>query len=324
MDAPGAFALIVVNHGSHALLERNITAALVGWTVIVVDNPSTRTERIAVGKLCRERGWELVASPFNDGFGAGVNRGVRAAIELGCEVFVLLNPDASADAATLDALARDVREDPLRVVSPRVLTPAGRVEFRGAVVSLLTGRIRSGWIADDGDPEWVNWLAGACMAFSGELFERVGGFAEDYFLYWEDLDFSRRAVAHGAHLDVRSDLAVLHDEGGTQDRHGGPAKSHLYYYWNCRNRLVFGRRFHRGQWRTWVTSSPAQSWRILLRGGRRQILSDPGTLWAAIRGTLGGAVVCLRGPVDSLGPVAGPAVVGPAVATGHPMGRWVG
>lgn len=291
-----AFALVVVNYGAHELIAGNVpeSVAAAGARVYIVDNPSSIAECEAVRALCAERGWTLVASPANGGFGAGANQGVRAAAEDGLGVFVLLNPDASADGPVLAGLAEAVRADPGSVVSPRILGSDGHTDFDGAMVSLATGRTRMRQVDGDDPAEWVNWLTGACMAFDRATFEEVGGFAEDYFLYWEDVDFSRRAAACGRRLVVRHDLQVVHDEGGTQGSQGRRAKSHSYYYWNCRNRLVFGRRFAQVAWRDWLRATPAQSWQILLRGGRRQILSDPGTLLAAVRGTLAGVPASSR------------------------------
>ncbi|AXE39677.1 glycosyltransferase family 2 protein [Acidipropionibacterium virtanenii] len=290
------FALVIVNYGSHQLIADNVAGPVAeeGARVYVVDNPSSVAECQAVRQLCAERGWTLVASAANVGFGAGVNQGVRAAISDGLDVFVLLNPDAAADGPVLAGLARAVREDPGGVISPRVVGSDGHTDFDGAMVSLRTGRTRMRWIDSDGDGEWVNWLTGACMAFDRSTFEETGGFGEEYFLYWEDVDFSRRAVACGRHLAVRHDLLVVHDEGGTQGSQGRRAKSHSYYYWNCRNRVVFGRRFARVAWRDWLAATPSQSWQILLRGGRRQLLEDPGTFVAAVRGTLAGILVTAR------------------------------
>ena len=86
-------AIVVVNFGSHALLATNLEH-LAALSVVVVDNFSTDAERLTIRELSAERGWHLVEMPDNDGFGAGVNAGVRAAVALGHETFVVLNPDA--------------------------------------------------------------------------------------------------------------------------------------------------------------------------------------------------------------------------------------
>jgi hypothetical protein len=81
----------------------------------------------------------------------------------------------------------------------------------------------------------------------------------------------------------------VHDEGGTHGRTDGPAKSALYYRYNCRNRLAFAAR-HVGRRRLvrWILTTPGASWDILLRGGRRQLLGSPGLAWAALAGTCSG------------------------------------
>ena len=46
------------------------------------------------------------------------------------------------------------------------------------------------------------WVTGAFMGFRRTLFDRIGGFDEGYFMYYEDVDFCMRA----RHAGVRSDL----------------------------------------------------------------------------------------------------------------------
>ena len=49
----------------------------------------------------------------------------------------------------------------------------------------------------------------------------LGGFDDEYFLYWEDVDLSYRCTRAGGALLVRQDLEVLHDVGGTQEPTAG-------------------------------------------------------------------------------------------------------
>src|SRR5699024_7690143 len=162
------------------------------------------------------------------------------------------------------------------------------------------GRMRSGWSEHDDDPVWANWLSGACLAFSATAFDRLGGFGEDFFLYWEDVDISRRAVELGMHLDLRPDLLAVHDEGGTQQAGSARTKSPTYYFYNIRNRMLFGRRHLRGKdWARWVLASPRQSALIWMRGGRKQAFTEPRGLLAAGRGMLAGAAQLVRRPQPS-------------------------
>lgn len=299
-------AIVVVNYGSHRLLESGLTG-LGDQLIIVVDNFSILAERTAITRLAADRGWELVALPGNGGFGQGVNAGVRRASELGASSVILLNPDAILTAEVADALHRHCADRPNDLVTPRLIDSAGRSYFTGSFVELDSGTLR-GWRRkkEDGpvvlpsSADRMPWLTATCLAMSIDLWRRVDGMAEDYFLYWEDVDFSVRCVRAGARLVVRDDLVAVHDEGGTQtDRplslSKGPAKSDLYYRYNCRNRLLFANRMlTRGRQLRWALTTPRESWRIYLRGGRRQLLAHPAGLLAAIRGALSGLGLLIR------------------------------
>lgn len=289
-----AGALVVVNYDSHQLLRRNLAVLPDEISVFVVDNFSSPSEREAVSALCRDQAWQLVTMYDNRGFGAAVNAGVRRAIEHGCETAVLLNPDALASPHVLRELIAHAARDPRALIVPMIEDGSGRVVFEGVDLVLGTGRMLRRTHATPKDGRQL-WVTAACLAVHTELFLSLGGFDEDYFLYWEDVDFSIRAVRAGAQLVVREDLTAVHDEGGTQGDRSGRAKSNLYYFYNCRNRLLFAsKHLRRRDIARWLLSTPSASWEILMRGGRRQLLRSPRPLVAAIYGTLLGVLPCLR------------------------------
>ncbi|SOC47165.1 Glycosyltransferase, GT2 family [Blastococcus aggregatus] len=294
---PGVLGVVVVNYGSSALLRQNLAAAgPLGpdVRVVVVDNHSTDEERAAVTALAAERGWDLVALPDNRGFGAASNAGFARARTLGCTTFCCLNPDASATPEVLDELRRASTADPLAVIAPRIVDSTGATVFAGSTLGLRDGRTGAAHSPTRSRGPVEEWLTGACLVVSAEMLDRIGGYDEDYFLYWEDVDLSHRALAAGGTLAVRSDLVAVHDEGGTQGERTGDAKSDLYYRYNCRNRLVFAaRNLPRRQLLGWLLRTPRVSWEILLRGGRRQLVQSPRPLLAVVRGTLQGVGIAL-------------------------------
>lgn len=287
--------LVVVSYGSHALLARNLAPSLTrsDVKVIVVDNFSTGQERRAIVELAAQRGWHLVAEPGNKGFGHGVNLGVARGMELGCDCFIALNPDAVAVPEVLHSLGQAVDENRNALVSPLILRPDGRHFFKGSMLDYVSGRTRGGWQAATGQRR--PWLTGACLAFHKEAFQKLGGFRTEYFLYWEDVDFSRRAGEAGMDLILRKDLTVLHDEGGTQQKVGSGAFSGTYYYWNTRNRLLFAaQHLDRAGLVRWLVRTPIESRQILLRGGRRQLMESSVPLLSTLRGTASGIRIAVR------------------------------
>lgn len=194
--------LVIVNYGSHQLIEKNLRLLPSDGDrlrVVIVDNFSTQSERTAVRDLCERMGWELVESPGNLGFGAGVNLGVQRALDFSPQTIVLLNPDAVIDQHALEGLDALVREDPNRLVCPRIEDTTGSVFFAGALLDMKTGMtLGIGSPHRREGAEYRQWFTGACLAFAPELWERLGGFDDDYFLYWEDIDLSFRAEQAGA------------------------------------------------------------------------------------------------------------------------------
>jgi GT2 family glycosyltransferase len=285
-------AIVVVNYGSADLLVENLKplgSAVTDARGVVVDSYSTATERERVRVLAAECGWDTVLPDRNTGFGGGMNLGVRRAAELGVRELLLLNPDAAISPASLALLRERIREDPLRLVAPRILRPDGSIWFAGADLYSADGRIRSSRRRSPELGPFQPWITGACMALTLRLWEIVGGFDEDYFLYWEDVDLSRRVVERaGGSLEVCAESTAVHAEGGTQGEGrsaSGTAKSDAYYYYNIRNRLLFAaRNLSDADIRRWMRVSTPVAYEILLQGGRRQFLTSLSPIRAALRG----------------------------------------
>lgn len=303
----GRTGVVVVSYRSHELVRANVDRDLPeDVVVVVVDNFSTVHERRAIGALARERGWRLVLPSDNAGFGAGVNAGVAEALRAGCDCVVLLNPDARVPSHVLLELARECRDDPMTMAAPRLVDSHGVPHFHGSEVELGSGRIRGlrapretaeGWVLGDSriDGGGQPWLSAACLAMHRRLFTLLGGLDERYFLYWEDVDLSYRAALHGARLVVRPHLVGVHDAGGTQGARRGRALSGRYYYFNARNRLRFAaRHLSRGDVLRWLVSTPAVSYEILLRGGRKQLLTSPVPALSIAAGALAGTAHGVR------------------------------
>ncbi|ROR67379.1 glycosyltransferase family 2 protein [Agrococcus jenensis] len=282
------FAVIVVNFASSALLRDHAASldAVPPGRVIVVDCFSGAAERERVRQLASEHGWDTVLLDTNDGFGGGTNAGAARAIEQGAGVLVALNPDATIERDSLARLVSAVAEDPMLLASPRIVQSSGEPWFVGADLYLDEGIPRGARArARFAGAERLEWATGACFAISAELWTLLGGFDEEYFLYWEDIDLSHRAIAAGARLEL-VDAEVVHDQGGTHaERRSARAKSELYYYFNIRNRMLYAvKHLPDVDVRRWARSSARIGYGVLLRGGRQQLVAS----WRPWRGYLRG------------------------------------
>jgi len=293
-------ALLVVSYGSHDLVEDGLrrTAVPDGTLVVVVDNFTSAAERETMRSMADRYGWILLGPGDNLGFGGGMNLAAAEAIARGATSLVLLNPDAYLEGDGVAELDSLIRDHPDAIISPLVVRPDGSHFSSLMEVDLDSGRLRR----VQGESRFARselWVSGACVALSAALWERVGGFDDEYFLYWEDVDLSVRIVKAGGTVKVAEHVRAVHSPGGTQDTgragHARPAgqrvsgKSPGYYFFNVRNRLVFAAKHaDLADVRRWRRSALAAAYSILRRGGRRQFLNPARTVWPALRGTIAG------------------------------------
>lgn len=290
----GRLAVIVVNYGSEELLQRNLVAVERAaravhddLMVVVVDNWAGEDSRRDAASLARTHGWHLVAPSENLGFGGGVNRGMEYALANGASDALVINPDAHIDQESLDLLAATTAADRSALAAPVTIDSQGRVWFAGVDLILEDGTMRSHRRRTPDDPRpGQAWLSGACLWITDEVWRISGGFDDDYFLYWEDVDFSRRVISGGGSLVLVEGATAVHDEGGTQ---GGTAasraKSETYYYYNIRNRMLYAvRHLDEAAVRRWRRTIPRTAREVILRGGRRQLLQSAAPIRAYLRG----------------------------------------
>ncbi|GAB79028.1 Glycosyltransferase, GT2 family [Austwickia chelonae] len=296
----GRIAVVVVNFNSAELLRINLVAVhqqmtastdplLQDAAIVVVDNWHSDQARTEAQELCREQGWHCVPQDVNGGFGHGMNIGVSTARELGADLYLLLNPDAQIDAASVVELASVVDNDPMTLAGPVITRPDGTLWSDGHDLYLQDGNTLATRKRAAGETAVAPWLTGACLLISDALWRSVDGFAPDYFLYWEDVELSWRVRQLGGNVAVVRTAHAIHDEGATHRTHGRTGHSPTFIYYNVRNRLLFAaRNLDRPGRARWARTSLPAARRMLLWSGRRAVLTNPRLIWAAARGTLAG------------------------------------
>ncbi|HET8528149.1 MAG TPA: glycosyltransferase family 2 protein [Gaiellaceae bacterium] len=170
----------------------------------------------------------------NVGFGGGCNRGFE---HVRSDVVVFLNPDTVARPGALRALAGALEEPAVGAVQARLrlLDRPERLNSSGNVLH-VSGLA---WPGGYGEPaeslaerREIAYASGAAFAMRTQTFRELGGFAEELFLYQEDLDLCWRARQRGLRVVVEPAADVLHDY--VLERPGRRKE-----YFLERNRLLF-------------------------------------------------------------------------------------
>jgi GT2 family glycosyltransferase len=198
--------------------------------IVVVDNGGGGPE---IEAAARRQGVIVVRPGRNLGFAGGSNEGARHATG---EVLVFLNPDTVVAPNAVAGLVRPLEDPTVGIVSarlrlldqPELLNSAGNeVHVTGIAWAGLYGE-PADRVTDLRD---VAFPTGAAMAIRRDLFEELGEFTEEFFMYQEDLELGWRARLRGLRVVVSPDADVYHD----YDFGRNPGKRYLLE----RNRLVF-------------------------------------------------------------------------------------
>ncbi len=199
--APDRVSAVVVAYGPEEWLERSVRALLdstgVLVDVVLVDNDGGSGP--IVDELARLDRVQLIRPGTNVGFASGCNIGA-AANDL--PFVALVNPDAvvAPDAlAELVAVARRP-EVGIATASVRLADHPDRLNSAGNIVHFL-GLSWSGYFdepaADHPDQREVTSASGAGLLCRREVWDALGGFADEFFAYCEDADLSLRAWLRG-------------------------------------------------------------------------------------------------------------------------------
>lgn len=186
----------------------------------------------------------VINVPENIGFAGGNNVGIDAAN--GDYVF-LLNNDTEVKEGTIEKILESFsKNERIGAISPilRYYDTPEQIQFAGFTeINPLTGRNDliqeqpENLIAD------TSYFHGAAVMIPMHVIEQCGLMPEEYFLYYEELDWSRIIRRKGYEIKVRTDIEVLHKESVTTGKN-----SPLKVYYQNRNRIHFMRKSNRKHW----------------------------------------------------------------------------
>ena len=220
----------------------------------------------------------LIRLPDNGGFARGNNAGLAYAQRRGDAQFVwLLNNDTVVDEKALSALVNRACADPRIGICGSLLLFYDRPDrvqaAGGAVYHRATATVTT--IAHDASPQTlpapevvearIDYIVGASMLVSRGFLDAVGLMREDYFLYYEEVDWVLRA-GRRFKLAFAPGSIVFHKEGASAGSSSNwRTRSEISDLCALRNRLLITRRFYKAYYPIVFASIVAAFFRRLLR-----------------------------------------------------------
>lgn len=182
--------------------------------IFVLDNGSGDDSALLLGAEQEEFVFE--ALPRNLGFAAANNIGLRRALDQGFDYALLVNNDAFAAPDMLEKLLAEAQND-IALLSPKIYYEAEpeRIWFAGGRRRLTTLDLYDTGRGEPDGPRYaqskdVDYLLGTSLLVNLQAARVVGLLDEQYFFYFEDLDWSLRFQQAGYRLRLVADAHLYH------------------------------------------------------------------------------------------------------------------
>ncbi len=278
--------MIVVSADSGPSLRecvRRLLASTLSMELILVDNDSRDGVPPAIERAhAHDTRLKVIYNRKNMGFGPAVNVGARQAHG---HSLLVLNPDCIVEDEDLRRLLALQADRPkVGLIGAVVCDDDGRADpaswrrdplLRRSLNSMFGGRGEKVNLEQEIPAEAieVEAVSGALMLLTREMFQRVGGFDEDYFLHCEDLDLCRRVRDIGYQVLLAGDVRVHHGKGSSshhrpvfvsRHKHAGMWRWFRKFDPAARNPLLAGVVWL-GIWVHFLLKIPGQLVRLLLR-----------------------------------------------------------
>lgn len=203
---------------------------------IIVDNGSSKTNLKKINNNLKDA--ILITNMKNYGFAKGINHGIRLALNLDADYILTLNDDTQFSADFLQKLLDQVKLHQVPIAGPKIILPNGLIWSKGGEINT---RHYSGTLIGYGQKntpgisvQKVDFISGTALLVKKEVYSQIGLFNEDYFFYYDDVDFCTRARKAGYNSFLVPSVMLTHLENSTIGKN-----SPLHIYHSTLSHLIF-------------------------------------------------------------------------------------
>lgn len=208
--------IIILNYNGLDVLKKCLTSVFKidypNFEIVIVDNNSLDGSlEIAKANFSKAI---FIKNEENLGFAAGNNMGIKFALERAAEFILILNNDVEVEKNFLTQLVDSVaKNERIGLASPVIFDSQTReVWFSGGhidwwrVKTVHEKNIQTEGVFNS------QIITGCAMLIRAGVFQKTGLLDEDFFLYWEDVDFSLKSRKAGFQNVVVSSSWIYHFE----------------------------------------------------------------------------------------------------------------
>ena len=232
-----------------ACLDSLISLSWKEYKILLVDNSSTDNSFKILSDYVAKKNYNIIffTTEHNSGYAAGNNVALRYAMQQeDMEYCWILNNDTTVEKDSLDWLVKHMREHiDVGLCGSKLVYSWDKSCVQGYGGLYVPWLATSSYIGDEKDISKMDFVIGASVFVSRKFLEQIGLMCEDYFLYFEELDWAERAKGKFK-LSCEPRSVVYHKEGAVvgADALHPEDKSEMADYFCMRNRLLFTLKFY--------------------------------------------------------------------------------
>jgi hypothetical protein len=255
-------------------------------TIFIIDNNSTDP---SINKIGNNNKIKIIHNKINNGFAKACNQGFKL-----CKspYVLLLNPDTQllnntiSDCITFmnrnietDILGCQLLNDKGKITPScsRFPTPLGIISDSLGLSKVVPSVFKPGIIMtnwDHTESKYVDQVMGAFMFIRKSIFDKIGFFDERFFVYYEEVDFSKRLSQFGGKSFFNADIKAIHIGQGTTSTIKG-----FRLFLNLRSRIQYAKKHFNsiGYCSVWITTffvEPITRTFFLLFSGKKSEIPD--------------------------------------------------
>lgn len=249
MPAPKVSIVIVNYNGAEDTTECLNSLEKIdyqNYEVIVVDNASDDASFV-LNRIHRDfPKIKILALPRNHGFAGGNNTGINYALENGAEFVLLLNNDTIVAGDFLTKMIEAAESDErIAFVGAKIyfFNEPKRIWFNGADFIWTNGGKHYQYGQVDFDPDETKlkdtgYVTGCALLARAKIIQDIGLLCEDFFMYYEDIDWSLKAQKAGYKTIVAPAAHIWHKVSRSAEKMGAP----MIHYYHIRNALLLAQK----------------------------------------------------------------------------------
>lgn len=209
------------------------------YHIVIVDNASTKgdLDSIPVGEHLT-----VLRSDKNLGFSGGNNLGIDYALKHGADYIVLINNDTVVEPDFLNNAIAYLQENPnIGVLTGKIMYAKQQNSFwyAGGILNYWRGRAYHIGSNEEDQGQYnqireISFCTGCLMIIPRGAIIDVGMMSEEYFLYFEDTEYSARFTEKSYKIVYHPGVKIYHKVSASTG-----SSSPTYHYYNWRNRLYF-------------------------------------------------------------------------------------